>query len=73
VMARLHQSGRPSQVLQIALDPLPAVSDSFAARIVRRSQNEHSRPRNVVAGRIRRFLTPQKSAKKGRLKQETWG
>jgi len=64
VMARLHMVGRPSQVLQIALDPLPTVSDSFSSRIIRRSQNEHSRPRSVVEGRIRRFLTAEKTGKK---------
>jgi len=58
VMARLHQSGRPSHVLQIALGPLPAISDSHAASIIRRSQNEHSRARKVVETRMRAFLRP---------------
>lgn len=63
VMARLHQGGRPGNVLQIALDPLPTVSDSFADSIIRRSENEHSRPRAVVEERIRTFLLPQNRAR----------
>ena len=66
VMARLHRDGRPSGVLQIALDAPPVVLTSHAACIIRRSQNGHSRPRSVVEGRIRRFLAPEKSAEKKR-------
>ena len=74
VMARLHQSGRPTNVLQITLDPLPPVSTSHAAQIIRRSQNEHSRPRSVVEGRIRRFLAAEKAAqKRARRKLEAGG
>ncbi len=73
VMARLHQGGQPSQVLQIALDPLPPVTTSYRPQIIRRSQNEHSRPRNVVEGRIRRFLMPDKAPKKERRRKPEAG
>jgi hypothetical protein len=78
VMARLHQheEGKPSRsssVLQIALDRLPPIGISHMASIIRRSQNEHSRPRAVVEERIEKFLAPQavkQSGKKGRRRAE---
>ncbi len=73
VMARLHRDGRPSGVLQIALDAPPVVLTSHAACIIRRSQNGHSRPRSVVEGRIRRFLAPEKSAEKKRRRKPEAG
>jgi hypothetical protein len=54
---------RPSNVLQIDQEPLPEPADDHSRQITRRSQNEMGRPRTVVEGRIRKFLSAEPKQK----------
>jgi hypothetical protein len=53
-------------VLRLHLEPLPPVVASNSASIIRRSQNEHSRQKTVVQGRIQRFLSSEAAAAQGK-------
>lgn len=63
-IAKFLVSERPTNPIRLELSKLPDIGRSHAEQIIARSRNERGRPQDAVRERIRRFLAPDKGAKK---------